>query len=75
MIIKLLAILTIQIVAMSSQRRELRRTKNNDPNLIKTFYILTAVSLLLPTLYILGYPIPRLTVPLSQFMEQFHFNT
>jgi len=75
MIIKLLAMLTIQIVAMSSQRRELRRTKNNDPNLIKTFYFLTAVSLLLPTLYILGYPIPRLTVPLSQFMEQFHFNT
>lgn len=27
MIIKLLAMLTIQIVAMSSQRRELRRTK------------------------------------------------
>ncbi|WP_042417731.1 hypothetical protein [Geomicrobium sp. JCM 19038] len=75
MIIKLLVVLSIQVIAISSQRREMRRTKNNDPNLIKTFYILTAVSLLLPTLYILGYPIPRLTVPLSQFMEQFHFNS
>ncbi|EZH66054.1 hypothetical protein DH09_14630 [Bacillaceae bacterium JMAK1] len=74
MIIKLLAVFIINFVALSSQQRELKRTKDDDPNLKKTFYILTSISVLLSTLYILGYPFPRLTVPLSQFMEQFHFD-
>ncbi|MBM7631998.1 hypothetical protein [Geomicrobium sediminis] len=73
MISQLLIVLFIHGIAILSQQRELSQAKENDPKLSKVFYSLIGISVLLPTLQILGFQIPRVTVYLSQFMQQFTF--